>query len=73
MKKIKKHFKRLAAAGAVVVGSVGSSMATTPASIIDVSGMTPDITMVGSLGAAICGGLLGIWGVRKVIKLVNRS
>jgi len=42
-------------------------------SIIDVTGLTPDVAMVGTLGAAICGALLSIWGVRKVIKLLNRS
>ena len=73
MKKFKKHFRRLAAAGTAVLGSAGAALAEPATSIIDVSGMTPDITMVGTLGAAICGGLLGIWGVRKVIKLVNRS
>lgn len=41
--------------------------------IIDVTGLKPDVTMVGTLGLAICTGLLGIWGVRKVIKLINRS
>lgn len=41
--------------------------------IINVSGLKPDISMVGVLGGAICTGLLGIWGVRKVIKLINRS
>lgn len=45
----------------------------TSTSIIDVSNLKPDITMVGKLGAAICTGLLGMWGVRKVIKLINRS
>lgn len=68
-----KFFSRVAGAVGAVVASASVAMATTPSSIIDVSGMTPDITMVGTLGGAICTGLLGIWGVRKVIKLVNRS
>lgn len=62
--------------GSAVAGAVGLVTAAVPAmaeSIIDVSTMTPDVTMVGILGGAICTGLLGIWGVRKVIKLVNRS
>lgn len=66
-------FKRFAS---IVAGAAGAVVAAVPAmaeSIIDVSTMTPDVTMVGTLGAAICTGLLGIWGVRKVIKLVNRS
>lgn len=67
--------KRIAS---IVAGVSGAVLAAVPAmadstSIIDVSTMTPDVTMVGTLGGAICTGLLGIWGVRKVIKLVNRS
>jgi len=66
-------FKKLATLATVAfVGAMAASPAMAE-SIIDVSGMTPDITMVGTLGGAICTGLLGIWGVRKVIKLVNRS
>lgn len=60
-----------------VVAAVGAVLASVPAlaadPIIDTSGLTPDVSMVGTLGLAICTGLLGIWGVRKVIKLVNRS
>jgi hypothetical protein len=62
--------------GAIVAGVTAAVTAAVPAfaePIIDVSAMTPDVTMVGTLGGAICTGLLGIWGVRKVIKLVNRS
>ena len=68
-------FKRLAS---FAVGAVGAVLAAVPAMadttpIIDTAGLTPDVSMVGTLGLAICTGLLGIWGVRKVIKLVNRS
>lgn len=69
MKKIY-QFGRACLVGAGSALVAGSAHA---ASIIDVSTMTPDVTMVGTLGGAICTGLLGIWGVRKVIKLVNRS
>lgn len=69
--------KKLFSCVAGAVGAVGTVVASASmamaASIIDVSAMSPDITMVGTLGGAICTGLLGIWGVRKVIKLVNRS
>lgn len=51
----------------------GVALANPSTSIIDVSNLKPDVSMVGTLGAAICTGLLGIWGVRKVIKLINRS
>ncbi len=68
-----KFFSRVAGAVGAVVASASMAMAGTSTSVIDVSAMSPDITMVGTLGGAICTGLLGIWGVRKVIKLVNRS
>lgn len=70
MNKIKKHFKRLAVAVGTVVGSAGVACAE---SLIDVTGLTPDTTAVGTLGAVIVGGLLGIWGFRKIVKSVNRS
>ena len=72
-KRLKKFVSQTIAVGGSLVASAGAALATPPASIIDVSAMEPDITMVGVLGGAICTGLLGIWGVRKVIKLVNRS
>lgn len=70
VKKTAKAVATAATVGGTVVAGATSAMAE---SIIDVSTMTPDVSMVGTLGGAICTGLLGIWGVRKVIKLVNRS
>jgi hypothetical protein len=40
---------------------------------VDVTGLTPDTSAVGTLGIAIVTGLLGIWGYRKIVKSVNRS
>ena len=68
-----KFFSRVAGAVCAVVASASMAMATTSTSVIVVSVMSPAITMVGTLGGATCTGLLGTWGVRKVIKLVNRS
>lgn len=70
---MKKRFYRL---GQVVGGAATTVLVSGAAyadGIIDVSGLQPDVSMVGTLGLAICTGLLGIWGVRKVIKLINRS
>lgn len=72
-KGMKKTVGRCSAALAGVVASASAALATEPTSIIDVSGLTPDTSMVGTLALAIAGGLMGIWGIRKVIKLVNRS
>ena len=67
-------FKRLSFGVAGLFALVAASVPALAADpIIDTSGLTPDVSMVGTLGLAICTGLLGIWGVRKVIKLVNRS
>jgi len=70
---VKKLFSGVAGVAGAVGTVVASASMAMAASIIDVSAMSPDVTMVGTLGGAICTGLLGIWGVRKVIKLVNRS
>lgn len=71
-KKMRSFCGRLTA-GVAAVGAGSTAALADPTPIINVSGLTPDVTMVGTLGLAICTGLLGIWGVRKVIKLINRS
>ena len=40
---------------------------------IDLSGLEPDYSSLGPIALAIGGGLMAMWGIRKVIKLVNRS
>ena len=40
---------------------------------VDLSGVTLDTTTVGTLAATVLTGLGVIWGIRKVIKLINRS
>ena len=50
---------------------VGQAAAST--SIVDVSGVTVDTTMLGTVGALIAAGLGGLWGWRKFVKSVNRS
>ena len=49
----------------------GNAFAT--GSIIDLSSVTVDTNMVGTLGATVITALAGIWGIRKVVKFVNRS
>lgn len=68
-----KIFSRLCAGVVGVVGSAGVALAEPAETIMDVSSLSPDTSMVGTLGLAISTGLLAIWGIRKVIKLVNRS
>lgn len=67
------RFSILFVVAVMVVCFVAPAYAQTNSTIIDVSGLQPDVSAVGTLAGAICAGLLGIWGVRKVIKLINRS
>jgi len=40
---------------------------------IDLTGLEPDYSSLGPIALAIGGGLFAMWGIRKVVKLVNRS
>lgn len=49
------------------------AIASNATAALDVTGLAPDMTSVETLALAIATGLLSLWGIRKVIKLVNRS
>lgn len=55
----------------------GVALADSPASsfpsTFSVANLVPDMGPVGVLATAVCGGLFGMWGIRKIIKLCNRS
>jgi len=69
---MKKRFSVVTAvAGALVPTFAMATNAT--AEGLDVTGLSPDISSLNTLALAIAGALMGIWGIRKVIKLVNRS
>lgn len=73
MEKGKRIVGKIAKCALVVGGvamSAGNAMAT---GLIDVSAVDVDTTMVATLGLTVITGLAAMWGVRKVIKLVNRS
>jgi len=56
------------------LGGIGAGlMASTPAWAVDLSGVELDTGTVTTLAATVLTGLGVIWGVRKVIKLINRS
>lgn len=40
---------------------------------VDLTGVTPDVTSVEALAATVLAGLGVIWGIRKLIKTINRS
>lgn len=68
---MKKMFGAVVAAYAVCMLFVGQAMASAP--WIDVSSISMDTDSVGTLGATVLTGLALIWGLRKLIKTVNRS
>ena len=58
----------VAAAGSAVAVSAGSAVAA-----VDLTGVTVDVTTVETLAATVLVGLGVIWGIRKLVKLINRS
>jgi len=57
--------------GFVVVGSV--ALATNAMAAVDLTAVTLDTTSPETLAATVLTGLGVIWGIRKLIKLINRS
>jgi hypothetical protein len=64
-----KGIRALALAGVVAV----ASFADTNSTGVDVSKVQLDTSTLLTLAGTIAGGLGVIWGIRKVIKLLNRS
>jgi len=60
--------KKFLAAIFGVMASAGSAMAA-----VDLTGVTVDSTTPETLAATVLVGLGVIWGIRKLIKLINRS
>lgn len=58
----------------ILAGFVGALFASAPAmAAIDLTGLELDTTTVEVLAVTVLGGLAVMWGIRKVIKLINRS
>ena len=70
-RKIGKKTRCLVGAVAVVAMSAGNAFAAGP--WIDVSSISVDTDSVGTMGATVLAGLALIWGLRKLIKTINRS
>lgn len=49
------------------------AMVSTASAAVDLTGVTVDSTTPETLAATILVGLGVIWGIRKLIKLINRS
>lgn len=49
------------------------AMATNSFAAVDLTGVTMDTTTPETLAATVIGGLAVMWGIRKLIKLTNKS
>ncbi|MCP4763465.1 MAG: hypothetical protein GY870_16955 [archaeon] len=61
-------FKKIIAATAATAAT-----ATTSFAAVDLTAVTLDTTTPETLAATVLAGLGVIWGIRKLVKLVNRS
>jgi len=60
--------KKLLLAGSMVAGAAGNAMAA-----VDLTGVTVDTATVENAAEIVIAGLAIMWGIRKLIKLFNRS
>lgn len=58
---------------ASAVGAVSALSAAPAFAAVDLTGVTLDTTSPEALAATVLVGLGIIWGIRKLIKLINRS
>lgn len=56
-----------------VAGTITAAAATNASAAVDLAGVTLDTTSPELLAATVLGGLGVIWGIRKLVKLINRS
>lgn len=56
-----------------IVGIGSAVMASSAFAAVDLTGVTLDTTTPETLAATVLGGLGIIWGIRKLVKLINRS
>jgi len=68
MNKFKRVGKSVAVITTGILASAGNAM-----SAVDLTGVTCDTTTVETLATTVLIGLGVMWGIRKVIKLINRS
>ena len=58
----------------LIVGLIGSNaFASGSGGLIDVSSVAVDTSMVATLGLTVVTALAALWGLRKVVKFINRS
>jgi hypothetical protein len=68
-----KFFKNSKALAIATLSAVSAIMATTPAhAALDLTGVAIDTSDYMLVAAIVIGGLATIWGVKKVLSLLNR-
>lgn len=67
---MEQNVKRWVMAGAAVVTAMAPIAAH---AAVDLTGVTLDTATPQTLAATVLGGLGIIWGIRKLVKLINRS
>lgn len=67
-----KHFKTARKFGIGAFG-VGMAAASNAYAAVDLTGVTVDTSTVETMAATVLIGLGVIWGIRKLVKLINRS
>lgn len=65
---MKKMVKRVVVGAGALAATAGNAMAA-----VDLTGVTVDTTTVETAAGIVIAGLATMWGIRKLIKLFNRS
>ncbi|MDE2216559.1 MAG: hypothetical protein KGJ87_05265 [Planctomycetota bacterium] len=66
-------FKKAAAPVVVAGGAVGAMVTNAHAAGVDLTGVTLDTTSVLALAGIVMVAIGSIWGIKKLVKLGNRS
>lgn len=53
--------------------AIAAVVCAAPAYALDLTGIDVDVTSVEAMALIVIGGLATLWGLRKLVKLVNRS
>jgi hypothetical protein len=70
---MKKFFNGSKALAITALSAAAATLATSPAhAALDLTGVTIDTTDYMTVAAIVIGGLATIWGVKKVLSLLNR-
>ena len=69
MKKIHKRINQ----AIIAIGAVAVAGAANATALVDVSSFAVDTASVGTVGGVVVAGLGLMWGLRKLVKTINRT